>query len=184
MTLNASNSNEGPRTTTFSVQTGQPSTTIVSYTGQPVPIDSNIPNTVTVFEDLSGIRENGKARCVHEWSFAQLQWMVGYKAARAGVEVVYIDPRYASRTCSRCLHIGVRQNQSNFYCRNCGYQINADLNGAKSIALRHDQEAMGRLFCEYLPKKVNRPEAVRSWRLSAGRRYETWNRKLHLQPKA
>jgi len=82
------------------------------------------------------------------------------------------------------MHIGVRQNQSNFYCRDCGYQINADLNGAKSIALRHDLEAMGRLFCEYPPKKVNRPEAVRSWRLSAGRRYETWNRKLHLQPKA
>jgi len=146
--------------------------------------DARRSNQRIVLEDLSGIRENGKARCVHEWSFAQLQWMVGYKAARAGVEVVYIDPRYTSRTCSRCMHIGVRQNQSNFYCRDCGYQINADLNGAKSIALRHDQEAMGRLFCKYLPKKVNRPEAVRSWRLSAGRRYETWNRKLHLQPKA
>ncbi|HEY9434191.1 MAG TPA: transposase, partial [Blastocatellia bacterium] len=99
---------------------------------------------------------------VHEWSFAQLQWMIRYKAARAGVEVVYIDPRYTSQTCSRCLHLGVRPSQSNFQCRDCGYQINADLNGAKSVAARHDLVAMGRYFCEYPRKEVNRPEAVRS----------------------
>src|SRR5215510_289607 len=40
----------------------------------------------------------------------------------------------ACQTCSRCLHLGVRPSQSNFQCRDCGYQINADLNGAKSIA--------------------------------------------------
>jgi Putative transposase DNA-binding domain len=34
-----------------------------------------------------------------------------------------------------CLHIGVRPDQSNFHCRDCGLQLNADLNGAKSIAL-------------------------------------------------
>jgi putative transposase len=115
-----------------------------------------------VLEDLKGIRENGKAKCVHDWSFAGLQQMIRYKAARTGVEVVYIEPRYTSQTCSRCLHIGVRPNQSKFHCRNCGYQINSDLNGAISIALRHDLPAMGRFLCEYPPKKVDRPEAVRS----------------------
>jgi subtilisin-like proprotein convertase family protein len=55
LTLNASNSNEGPQTTTFSVQTGQPSTTVVSYTGPPVPIDPNIPNTVTIPITVSGL---------------------------------------------------------------------------------------------------------------------------------
>ncbi len=58
--------------------------------------------------------------------------------------------------------LGVRLSQSNFHCRDCGYQINADLNGARSIALRHDLVAMGRLFCEYPRKEVNRPGAVRS----------------------
>jgi putative transposase len=115
-----------------------------------------------VLEDLNGIRETGKAKCIHEWSFAQLQWMIRYKAAREGVEVVYIDPRYTSQTCSRCLHLGVRPNQSSFQCRDCGYQINADLNGAKSVAARHDLVAMGRYFCEYPWKVVNRPGAVRS----------------------
>jgi hypothetical protein len=60
------------------------------------------------------------------------------------------------------LHLGVRPSQSDFQCRDCGYQINADLNGAKSIAARHDLVAMGRYFCEYPRKEVNRPEAVRS----------------------
>jgi IS605 OrfB family transposase len=124
--------------------------------------DAKANNQRIVLEDLNGIRETGKAKCVHEWSFAQLQWMIRYKAASAGVEVVYIDPRYTSRTCSRCLHLGVRLNQSSFQCRDCGYRINADLNGAKSIALRHDLVAMGRYFCEYPRKCVNRPEAVRS----------------------
>jgi predicted transposase len=37
----------------------------------------------------------------------------------------------------------------------------AILNGAKSIALRHELPAMGRYFCEYPRKGVNQPEAVR-----------------------
>ena len=94
--------------------------------------DAKANNQRIVLEDLNGIRETGKAKCVHEWSFAELQWMIRYKAARAGVEVVTISPRYTSQTCSRCLHLGVRPNQSKFQCRDCGYQINADLNGAKS----------------------------------------------------
>src|SRR5215471_19893637 len=111
-------------------------------------------NQRIVLEDLNGIRETGKAKCVHQWSFAELQQMIRYKAARAGVEVVTVSPRYTSQTCSRCLHLGIRPNQSNFQCRDCGYQINADLNGAKSIALRHDLVAMGRYFCEYPRKEV------------------------------
>jgi putative transposase len=124
--------------------------------------DAKANNQRIVLEDLNGIRETGKAKCVHEWSFAELQQMIRYKAARAGVEVGAVSPRYTSQTCSRCLHIGVRPNQSNFQCRDCGYQINADLNGAKSIAKRHDLVAMGRYFSEYPRKEVNRPGAVRS----------------------
>ena len=124
--------------------------------------DAKANNQRIVLEDLNGIRETGEAKCVHEWSFAELQQMIRYKATKAGVEVVTVSPRYTSQTCSRCLHLGVRPTQSNFQCRDCGYRINADLNGAKSIALRHDLVAMGRYFCEYPRKEVNRPEAVRS----------------------
>jgi putative transposase len=124
--------------------------------------DAKANNQRIVLEDLGGIRETGKAKCVHEWSFAQLQWMIRYKVARAGMEVVTVSPQYTSQTCSRCLHLGVRPYQSKFECRDCGYQINADLNGAKSVAQRYDLVARGRYFCEYPRKEVNRPEAVRS----------------------
>src|SRR5262244_3566160 len=124
--------------------------------------DAKANNQRIVLEDLNGIRETSKAKCVHEWSFAELQQMIRYKAAKAGVEVVIVSPRYTSQTCSRCLHLGVRPSQSNFQCRDCGYQINADLNGEKSIAKRHDLVTMGRYFCEYPRKEANRPEAVRS----------------------
>jgi Putative transposase DNA-binding domain len=64
--------------------------------------------------------------------------MIGYKAKQAGVEIVLVEPRYISQTCSRCLHIGIHLDQSKFHCRNCGLQLNADLIGAKSIALGHE----------------------------------------------
>jgi hypothetical protein len=55
LTVNASNSNEGPQAVTFKVQTGQPSTTVVSYTGPPVLIRADIPNTVTIPIAVSGL---------------------------------------------------------------------------------------------------------------------------------
>src|SRR5215470_12969634 len=126
--------------------------------------DARVNNQRVVLEDLNGIRETGKAKCVHEWSFAQLQWMIRYKAAGAGVEVVDLSPRYTSQTCSRCLHLGVRPNQSSFECSDCGYRINADLNRAKSVAAKQDQLAKGHYFCEYPLEEVKGARgAVRSY---------------------
>jgi putative transposase len=127
-----------------------------------IAADAKANNQRIVLEDLTGIRQTAKAKCVHDWSFFQLQFDIEYKAKRAGVEVVYIEPRYTSQTCSRCLHMGLRPNQSSFHCPDCGLEINADLNGSRSIALRHDLPAMGRYFCEYnAQEQVNRPKVVR-----------------------
>ena len=103
-----------------------------------------------VLEDLTGIRGRAKrfmTRHLHGWSFAQLRSFVEYKAAAAGVEVATVNPAYTSKGCSRCLHIGSRSSQSNFNCAHCGLRINADLNGARSVAVRHDLLATGRYFC-------------------------------------
>jgi len=35
--------------------------------------DAKANNQRIVMEDLNGIRETGKAKCVHEWSFAELE---------------------------------------------------------------------------------------------------------------
>ncbi|MFG2847023.1 RNA-guided endonuclease InsQ/TnpB family protein [Kitasatospora sp. NPDC048296] len=94
-------------------------------------------------EDLSGIRERVRLRkdqrtSLHSWSFHQLGQYIAYKARRAGVPLVYVDPAYTSRQCSECGHIDRknRPNQSEFACRACGVMMHADYNGARNIAAR------------------------------------------------
>jgi subtilisin-like proprotein convertase family protein len=55
LTVNVSNSNDGPQTSTFSVQTGQPNITVASYTGPPVFVDPNTASTVTIPIVVSGL---------------------------------------------------------------------------------------------------------------------------------
>ncbi|MFH7029953.1 MAG: RNA-guided endonuclease InsQ/TnpB family protein [Heteroscytonema crispum UTEX LB 1556] len=92
-------------------------------------------------EDLTGIRErtNQKPRNKTErrrsnsWAFYQLRMFLEYKGLKDGVEVIAVPPAYTSQTCNRCLHIGLRDKK--FKCGNCGLSCDADLNGAKMIAL-------------------------------------------------
>ncbi|MFG3369188.1 RNA-guided endonuclease InsQ/TnpB family protein [Streptomyces sp. NPDC048156] len=94
-------------------------------------------------EDLTGIRERvrlwkpQRAR-LHSWSFRQLSQFIVYKAKRAGVPVVYVDPTYTSQECSQCHHIDRRNRPSRaeFACRVCGLVEHADLNASQNIAAR------------------------------------------------
>ena len=57
-------------------------------------------------EDLTHIRDHIKAgkrirSRLHRWSFRELQEMIVYKAAAAGIRCVFLDPRYTSQTCSQ-----------------------------------------------------------------------------------
>ncbi|WP_411150955.1 RNA-guided endonuclease InsQ/TnpB family protein [Streptomyces sp. A30] len=94
-------------------------------------------------EDLTGIRERVRLRkpqrATHSsWAFAQLGQFVAYKARRAGVPVVYVDPAYTSRTCAECGHIDKanRVSQAWFACRFCGFVDHADRNGSRNIRAR------------------------------------------------
>ncbi|MGW0761552.1 RNA-guided endonuclease InsQ/TnpB family protein, partial [Streptomyces sp. NPDC002814] len=91
-------------------------------------------------ENLTGIRERVRLqkpqRATHSsWSFAQLGSFIAYKARRAGVPVVYVEPAYTSRTCAECGHIdrSNRVSQAWFACRNCGFVDHADRNGSRNI---------------------------------------------------
>lgn len=78
-------------------------------------------------------------RATHSsWAFAQLGEFIAYKARRAGVPVVYVDPAYTSRTCAECGYIDKanRASQALFACRNCGFVDHADRNGSRSIKAR------------------------------------------------
>ncbi len=81
----------------------------------------------------------GLKRRFHSWSFAQFHDFLSYKAAMQGIQVVKIDPRHTSQTCSKCghKHRSNRRSQSLFTCRQCGYSFNADLNAAYNIREKH-----------------------------------------------
>jgi len=94
-------------------------------------------------EDLQGIRDRVRLRkpqrvTLHSWSFRQLGAFIGYKAARTGVALVYVDPAYTSQQCSHCGHVDKknRPDQETFACTSCGFAEHADVNAARNIASR------------------------------------------------
>lgn len=108
-------------------------------------VDNVEPGTTIVVENLTEIRTNGKRRGAaqrrqfHQWPFKRLRELLTYKAEEKGCQVVGIDPRHTSQTCSQCgyQHKSNRKSQAVFKCRSCGYQLNADLNGSRNIALKY-----------------------------------------------
>lgn len=70
---------------------------------------------------------------------AQFFTFVEYKGQERGNQVVRVDPRHPSQTCSRYGHQARnnRRPQALFLCRRCGYCINADYNAAKNIRDKH-----------------------------------------------
>ncbi|MDF0591326.1 RNA-guided endonuclease InsQ/TnpB family protein [Candidatus Methanocrinis natronophilus] len=100
-------------------------------------------SSVIALEDLQGIRERmtvskAQRRKQHSWGFYQLRQFVEYKAAIAGVPVVYIDPAYTSQECPVCHHISRsnRPTRDRFACVCCGFSGPADTVAARNIAAR------------------------------------------------
>ncbi|WP_221760858.1 RNA-guided endonuclease TnpB family protein [Kibdelosporangium aridum] len=94
-------------------------------------------------ENLNGIRERVRLRkpqrvTLHSWAFAQLGQYLSYKARRAGVVLVQVDPAYTSQQCHRCGWIDKknRRSQASFICGRCGFVGHADHNAAHNIAAR------------------------------------------------
>lgn len=90
-------------------------------------------------EDLTHIRTRARVRKSqrrrhHSWAFAQLRSFLEYKAKRAGIKLVIVDPRYTSQTCNCCMWIGDRKGKR-FSCTNCCNIADADVNAARNIAV-------------------------------------------------
>ena len=95
--------------------------------------------SVIAFENLTGIRDRmARASKFHQWAFNQLFEYVGYKAEAFGIDVTQVNPRNTSRRCSKCGHTAKnnRKRQDRFCCQKCGYELHADLNGAKNIGFK------------------------------------------------
>ncbi len=94
-------------------------------------------------EDLTGIRRRVRQRrpqrvTLHSWSFHQLGQFIIYKARRAGVPVVFVDPAHTSQTCAECNHVDPRNrvDQATFICRSCCVVAHADRNASRNISSR------------------------------------------------
>jgi IS605 OrfB family transposase len=94
-------------------------------------------------EELSGIR--GRVRLkrhqratLSTWPFHQLSTCIAYKAQRAGVPFLEVDPAYTSQTSPRCGHDarGNRPDRDNFSCRRCGLAGPADHIAAVNVRRR------------------------------------------------
>ena len=92
---------------------------------------------VIVLEDLTHIRDRVKAgkrvrSRLHRWPFRELQQQIEYKAQRRGINVMYVDPRYTSQTCSACWQLGKR-TKHRFVCPHCGLRAHSDLNASRNL---------------------------------------------------
>lgn len=92
--------------------------------------------------DRYGNSKEDKKYVLRNWSYFELQTMIEYKAKRAGIKVVYVNPAYTSQYCSECgmpgERTGIHFMCSNPECKCYEKDIHADYNGARNIAKSKD----------------------------------------------
>lgn len=87
-------------------------------------------------EELSGIRQTARtsrknAKNLNTWSFYRLAQFISYKAALAGINVVYVSPMYTSQTCPVCKEKNHASDRK--YQCSCGFKTHRDILGAMNI---------------------------------------------------
>jgi putative transposase len=125
-------------------------------------------NSLIVLGDLKNIRKGGRKkknnskykgkkfnRKINTMPFYKLSQFIEYKAHWEGVMVIKVNEAYTSQTCSKCGQLGARTNGL-FKC-SCGYQDNADRNGAINIAYRGLGQASKSGASVIMPRTVGRP---------------------------
>lgn len=114
---------------------------------------TRFPKAIFGLEDLTNIRERTEGRSHpkaskkakrakrrrSQWSFAELQTMLAYKAPLHGSLAVRVDANYTSQCCPQCGHCS-KANRPNagleFLCEACGHRGHADRVASVNIGLR------------------------------------------------
>jgi len=110
------------------------------------------PDSMFVFEDLTGIRDNRKTfrkganveerrenrRQAEQWPFFEFQFQVGYKSIlHNGIPSGSENPAYTSQTCPVCgLVDSGNRTGDEFLCLNCGHHDHSDLVAGTNILNR------------------------------------------------
>ena len=84
--------------------------------------------------NIKGLAGGMLAKEVHDVSWGRLVQMLRYKAARAGGELIEVDPRYTSQTCPECGIIKKKELSERVHrCRPCGCVLDRDVAAARVI---------------------------------------------------
>ena len=99
---------------------------------------SNMSASAKGTEEEPGRNVKAKAglnKSILDQGWFEFRRQLEYKQKWRGGEVVVVEPRYTSQTCSACGNVdrASRQSQELFECVRCGYEENADINAAKNI---------------------------------------------------
>ena len=99
-------------------------------------------NSIIIVGDLHGVRKKKlKSRKVNRRIHSMPSYMfisqLELAAAKEGIAVLKVAEHSTSRMCSNCGSLDTkRPTQGVFICNTCGYQVNADVNGARNILRR------------------------------------------------
>lgn len=90
---------------------------------------------------LNMVRNKHLSKSIMDASWGRFLDRLSVAAVEAKRKVVRVDPKYTSQTCSHCGYVDSenRKSQSEFVCKSCGFQCNADHNAAINI-LRSGQD--------------------------------------------
>jgi putative transposase len=86
-------------------------------------------------------------------SFFSLQQQVEKRAWDRGIPVIYVNPAYTSKRCSRCGSFG-RRTRKHFECPHCGYIAHADVNAAFNIAAASLRNVSGEYLAHWEQETV------------------------------
>jgi len=81
--------------------------------------------------------KSGLNRALLDAGLGILHTLIRQKAAWAARQVVEVEAKYSSQTCSRCGHVAAKsRRRRRFACVVCGFRVHADVNAALEIRRR------------------------------------------------
>ena len=87
--------------------------------------------------NVQGLARSMLARSVNDAAWGKLKFMIGYKAARAGVDLLEVDARNTTQECSRCGALVPKSLLERVHaCEHCGLRCDRDFNAARVILRR------------------------------------------------
>jgi putative transposase len=87
--------------------------------------------------NVDGLAKGMFSRDVQDASWGRFLFTLGYKAERAGVRIIEVDPRNSTQDCSGCGAIVRKIGNVRWHeCPHCGLSMDRDLNAARNVFYR------------------------------------------------